>query len=71
MTKKLTTVLRQRRQKCLLVFLMITDKSASVRDTVIALHLRVTPKGYRTGSVCNLPKAKIIQGQQLMVGRLG
>nr|BAD37628.1 hypothetical protein [Oryza sativa Japonica Group]BAD38356.1 hypothetical protein [Oryza sativa Japonica Group] len=32
----------------LLVFLTTTDKSASPRNTVVTLHLRMTPKGYRT-----------------------
>ncbi len=56
----------------LLVFLTITDKSASAQNTAVALHLRGDPKKIsNSGNVCNLPKAKTIQGQQLMVGRLG
>nr|AAT81689.1 hypothetical protein [Oryza sativa Japonica Group]ABF97620.1 hypothetical protein LOC_Os03g41860 [Oryza sativa Japonica Group] len=38
--------------KFLLVFLTTTDKSGNPRNTAVALHLRVTPKGYRTQGTC-------------------
>ncbi len=39
-------------ERCVLVFLTSTNKSASARNTAIALHFRVTRKGYRTQEMC-------------------
>ncbi len=38
--------------RALLVILTTIDKSASARNIVAALHLRVTPKGFRTQGTC-------------------